>query len=196
MTETEIKIRLDSLEDYHRLQKILGQPRSIEYQTNYYLDDSTGHFTSTKSTFRLRVVNGEKAFITYKSKTKLEHGIFQSNEIEEGINLGLVEPANHEKLYTSSAIYKKVLDLHKFVPANMKVLGLIKTTRSVYYLHGEKLELDDTDYGFDKNYEIEVETTNIKFKKELEEYLRDHNIKFADSKANKFTNFVKGRIQK
>lgn len=39
----------------------------------------------------------------------------------------------------------------------MKVLGSIQTVRSIYCLNGEKLELDDTDYGFNRTYEIEIE---------------------------------------
>jgi uncharacterized protein YjbK len=197
MTEIEIKIRLDSQKDFEKLRNSLGEPR-IEYQINYYLDTNDGYFVKAKSTFRLRIVNNSEAFVTYKSKTKLEHGVAQSEEIEEKIPLDLVIPnINHEGLYRTSKIYQKILDLNKLLPLNMKVLGSISTIRRIYSWNQQLLELDDTDYGFDRNYEIEIEVNSnecLLVKSQLEDMLRNLGIKFADSKANKFTNFIKGKI--
>ena len=198
--EIEIKLRLSSLEDYNKVRSFLGSPRSIENQINYYLDNHKDEFIKTKSTFRMRIVNGKEAYITYKGKNQMIDGVSVSQEMEAAETIETVlacieDRKNFITLNILNNVFRHVLNLYKNDPSEIKIIGHITTMRTIYEWNGHKLELDDSDYGFDKNYEIEIETGQPEIiKPALEEMLKKIGVSYNNSKANKFTNFVSGKI--
>lgn len=93
------------------------------------------------------------------------------------------------------ALFQQVLAKHKIT--QLVLLGHIKTQRFVFEWENHKLELDESDYGFATNYEIEVETeTPNELKLKLESALQSWGAQYAYSKASKFANFMNKAIAK
>lgn len=197
--ETEIKLKLEDLSDVNKLKDYFGFPKYVEKQTNYYLDHKDEQFSKSKSTFRIRLVNDIKAFVTFKGKIYSENGVFSSNELEEELDFNLaiksLDTCDFLDVYQNNSVFKTVLDTRNIDLRDIKILGSIVTTRYVYSWENHLLDIDDTNYGFATNYEVELETLDpINTKQKLITLLNSLSISFEDSKANKFTNFLNKKI--
>jgi uncharacterized protein YjbK len=197
--EVEIKIRLNSEDDYKTFKNFIGLPYNIDNQINYYLDSPNSDIVNSKSVLRLRIINNNRAVITFKGKLNLINGIAKNEEIEEDINLDLAKlfinnPNQYiEKLYNESELLKKIYV--RFNILTLNILGSITTNRSIYNWNNHKLELDDSDYGFAKNYEIEIETSiPDQIKSDLETLLINIGVAYSYNKTNKFGHFINKKI--
>lgn len=197
--ETEIKLKLQDKTDVNKLKEYFGNPKYVEKQTNHYLDHKDDQFSKSKSTFRIRLVNDERAYVTFKGKIYSENGVFSSNELEEELDFSLaiksLNTCDFSDVYQNNSVFKTVLDTRNIDPKDIKILGSIGTTRYVYSWEDHLLDIDDSDYGFATNYEVELETLDpINIKQKLTTLLHSLSISFEDSKANKFTNFLNKKI--
>lgn len=95
-------------------------------------------------------------------------------------------------------LFNHICGLHKFHEAGSIVcLGNIQTVRTVFDWENHKLELDDSNYGFAENWEIEVETEEPEqLKTKLETMLNKLAVQYGYSKASKFANFMNKKIAK
>ena len=193
--EKEIKLTLLTEDDYKKLSTLLGEPISVENQVNYYLDSLDNKFSTSKSTFRLRLVNDERAFVTFKSRTLIEKGIATSDELEEEESLQLIKSCVHDKanfnaLRIKNKVFASVLKTYDISVQDVKVLGSITTLRTKYHLERYQIELDKTDYGFAINYELELEAPDSELVlSKLEYFLSENDIHYRPSGGKQIYKF-------
>ncbi|KAL0483605.1 triphosphate tunel metalloenzyme [Acrasis kona] len=203
--EVEIKLTLKGYGDYRKLLNHLGNPKSVEEQSNEFYDGSNKEIhhhspnsTSKKGTFRIRFIENDKTcVVTHKGKGIMTSGVNSSEETEEHIGY----EKGKDILKDASLLDSFECDVVKHVKDAYQVkhfisLGGFKNHRSVYPWEGHKLEVDNTKYAFGENFEIEVETNEPDtFKSKLESFLDGINVSYTDSKRSKFANFINNSFQ-
>lgn len=95
----------------------------------------------------------------------------------------------------SSEILKRVRDEYRVGENGVVCLGGFRNVRAVHQWKGLKLELDETNYDFGTNYELECESDDPeRHKRLLEEFLQGNGINYSYSKLSKFAVFQSRKL--
>lgn len=151
MIENEFKIMLD-LENYEKLLSLYEWDEVI-VQTNHYYDTADLSLSSLHITCRIREIAGE-FFLQMKlpadrlySRVELERKLYKLPETLTGEELSAL--SGREGL------------------PDVKYLGSLKTTRSVYRFGGGEIDLDKSEYFGKTDYELEIEFTDERAAREV-----------------------------
>lgn len=180
MLETEFK----SIITEDAFNKIKNHYRwdSVKVQENHYYVDENGELSKSKTTFRIRLKDGE-----YKIQIKVHKNNGSSLQICEETeffidNAPKTISAQEAKQYTN-------LDI-----GNLIKIGFNKTLRySLMWNNETEICLDKTEYFDMIDYEIEVEYKN-QCPKQLIAELEDMGIRFDAPAKGKYTRFIE-RLQ-
>lgn len=98
-------------------------------------------------------------------------------------------------LIDSSRIVRRVREEYGIGEKGLVCLGGFRNVRAVYEWKGLKLELDETQYDFGMNYEIECESCDPERAKDLlEALLKSHGLQYSYSTVSKFAIFRSGKL--
>lgn len=206
--EVEVKLRLPDAAAHQRLSEALA-PRHLRthLQDNLFFDGAGGELSSRFAVLRLRFYDGDtRCVLSLKARAQLSGGVSRVEEEEEDIEPTLgracaAEPWRLAGLATTSGIMKKVVDELGMKGDGGKVgtfvcFGGFKNVRSVYgWEDGLVLELDETQFEFGTNYELECETADPERAKELlEKFLKDIEVPYEYARASKYAVFRAGKL--
>lgn len=191
MTEVEIKLRLPSHASHQRVAQLMGPPKAVYAQENYFFDGVNDELKK-QQTLRVRFYNtDQKAVITVKGRQALVGGVGRATEEEEDIDPALAREALRDPsklMGAGSALIDNLLKQHNIT--ELKCLGGFKNNRTVMDWSDHVIELDETLYEWGTVYEIELETDEPeKIQQKLEDFLKEHNVPFTYSGRTKFGNF-------
>lgn len=172
--ETELKLTLTAAE----FQKLLRQARKprLRVQRNTYFDDSKLTLRRHGAGLRVRIENGNQAFLTFKQGGGARSGWHQRGEWETKIplklarKLGRVKSAWRAKACgpVSRAIARALPDWDL---GTARRLGQLRTRRHEFRLGRLVCELDQWSVARKTFYELEVEARN---RRAVEKQLRAH----------------------
>ncbi|KAJ6804073.1 triphosphate tunel metalloenzyme 3 [Iris pallida] len=204
--EVEIKLRLPSADAHQLLADSL--PRSshlaTHLQENLFLDTPSGRLALSRSALRLRFYGPADArcVLSLKSRPTLSSGVSRVLELEEDLDPSLgravvASPTTVLSLDSSEIVRRVKVEIGaEGEEEGFVCLGGFKNVRMVYgWEEGLVLELDETEYGFGRCYEVECETSEPERAKEmLEGFLKEKGIPYSYSEASKFAVFRAGRL--
>lgn len=149
MIENEFKIMLTE-KQYERL--LSKYDFSTVTQVNYYYDTGELEMSGRRTTVRVRELGG-KFFLQVKLPTdRALSRVELSTELET-----LPETLSGETLKALAEI-----DFPE-----LRMLGSLKTTRSVWEFDGGEIDLDKSEYFGKTDYEVEIEFTNEENAREI-----------------------------
>ncbi|KAK7340836.1 hypothetical protein VNO77_21550 [Canavalia gladiata] len=199
--EVEIKLRLPDSVTHQKLSNLLAPFHTKTLiQENIFFDGTNKELTSNLAVLRIRFYNMEHCVLSLKAKPVILDGISRMEEQEEPFDPALARAciAQPWRLLSvdSSNILKRVRDEY-LVGENrgLVCLGGFRNVRALHVWNGLKLELDETNYDFGTNYELECETAHPeKHKKLLQEFLQDNGISYSYSQLSKFAIFQSRKL--
>ncbi|XP_010533115.1 PREDICTED: triphosphate tunel metalloenzyme 3 [Tarenaya hassleriana] len=208
--DVEVKLRLLTAATYHRLTTVLA-PFHLRTLRQHYLffDTPRNDLSSRDLVLRLRFQSyvgsspaSPRGVIDLKAKPTLVNGICRVEKDEEDIDHGfarecMVSPWKLCSL--ESRVLKRVRRELGFGDGSDNLgfvcLGGFENLKSEYEWGGERLEVDETMYGFGTCYEIECETGEPeRVKTMIEGFLKEQGIEFSDSDSTKFVVFRSGKL--
>lgn len=153
MIETELKVKLDTIEDYKEIMNYLGDSFETKKQVNFFFDNKNMELTNQNILFRIRNEN-DKWIATVKYGKIIKNGVHSCNEFEEEFSeCPEFTCGNLFNIFNELTEYKFTLNLDE-----LQCIGSFKNKRNVYrFLDNINLELDRTDYSCEESYEIELE---------------------------------------
>ncbi|KAI3796011.1 hypothetical protein L1987_38672 [Smallanthus sonchifolius] len=200
--EVEVKLRLPDSAAHQKLSDVLSPYHTKTHlQQNHFFDTPSLSLATTHlAALRLRFYDlDSQSILSLKSKPVISGGISRIEEEEEPLDPSLARACAAEpwRLSTveNSGILKRVegefgVNLNKLV-----CLGGFRNVRSVHDWKGLKLELDETQFDFGVNYEIECESDKPdEAKLMLEDLLNQNGIRFSYSQVSKFAIFRSGKL--
>jgi adenylate cyclase class IV len=196
--EVEVKLRLPDAMAHRRVTDVLAPFHiSTHRQENCFFDGSAGELSLNRATLRLRFSdNHPRCVVSLKAKAVLVDGVSRVEEDEEELepSIGRDCAAEPERLKdVESRVLGRVRE--EFGAPVFVGLGGFENVRRVYEWKGLKLELDETDFGFGTQYEIECESANPEDAKQLlEEFLKENSIPYSYSEKSKFAIFRSGKL--
>jgi adenylate cyclase class IV len=196
--EVEVKLRLPDAVAHRRVTDVLAPFHiSTHRQENCFFDGSAGELSLNRATLRLRFSdNHPRCVVSLKAKAVLVDGVSRVEEDEEELepSIGRDCAAEPERLKdVESRVLARVRG--EFGAPVFVGLGGFENVRRVYEWKGLKLELDETDFGFGTQYEIECESANPEDAKQLlEEFLKENSIPYSYSEKSKFAIFRSGKL--
>lgn len=148
MTENEYKIMLTA-EQYDKIHALYDWDKEIT-QTNFYYDTKELKLSELHITCRVRQI-GSDFFLQAKLPAgELHNGAMSRTELEKRL-CELPREISGEELSRLCGIEK--------LP-DVKLLGELKTYRSVKRFNGAEIDLDKSEYFGRTDYELEVEYTS------------------------------------
>lgn len=209
--EVEIKLRLPDAAAHRRLSSFLA-PRLLrtDAQRNLFFDAAARPLAAATAALRVRFYGPDdrapsRAVLALKRRPRIDAGVSRVEEVEEPLDptLALACAEHPTRLGgVDSSIIRLVADEYGVggdaVP--FVCLGGFRNTRAVYELEeGEELglvvELDETQFDFGTNYELECETAEPDRAKEvLERLLTVAGVPYEYSRSNKFACFMAGKL--
>ncbi|KAI3496938.1 hypothetical protein L1887_39316 [Cichorium endivia] len=158
-------------------------------QQNLFFDTpSLTLATAHRAALRLRFYDlDSQAILSLKSKPVISAGISRIEEEEEPLDPSLVRAcAWRFSTIDKSRTLKRVKEEFGVNLIEVVSLGGFRNVRAVHKWNGLKLELDETQFDFGVNYEIECESDDPdETKLMLEELLNQNGIRFSYSQINK-----------
>lgn len=142
MIENEFKVMLTAGQ-YEKLLKMYDF-RTFS-QTNYYFDTDTLEMSARRITVRVREVNG---------------GFFLQMKLPTSVNFSRVELSKELKTLPETLSGLELTELSSVECPDVKRLGALKTTRSVWKFDGGEIDLDRSQYFGKTDYELEIEFTD------------------------------------
>lgn len=216
-TETELKLLLETLDDYakvrHGLEQLALQPPTEARQVNYYLDTVDRALLRQKAMVRVRVADGA-AVLTVKVRPRLIGGVIQVAEHErvlepEHAQLWLTAPPPRTGLgfdtlgwLTAGGVLAEPLA----ADAQLRVLGAMHNTRRKVHFDGAAwglpagsavmAELDRAHYGTGddeaERYELEVEHAQAaEILPHVEAWLAGLGVEFRRAEETKYAQFLR-----
>lgn len=150
MIENEFKIMLTE-EQY---KKVLGlYDFETVVQTNHYFDTDDLQMSARHITVRVRELDG-KFFLQVKLPTSVNFSRVELSAELDGLP-DSISAEDFETLFSKSA---DAPDGERF--PEVKRLGELTTTRSIYKFDGGEIDLDRSEYFGKTDYEAEIEFTN------------------------------------
>ncbi|CAI5960815.1 unnamed protein product [Closterium sp. NIES-65] len=196
--EVEVKLRLANKEAHARVAELLAANHRVTHQQeNVFFDGANGELSRNRIVLRLRFYNSDsKCVVTVKGKTIMADGIGRSTEEEEEIEAAFGRACVADPSLVQSATTPLLSSLPaRFSCPQFVCLGGFRNTRSVFEWRGNTIELDETQFAFGTQYEIECETSQPEqLKAELGDFLQEHNVPFNNSSSTKFGIFRAGKL--
>ncbi len=216
-TETELKLLLDTLDDYAKLRRALDelalQPATEARQVNYYLDTVDRALLQQKAMVRVRVADGN-AVLTVKLKPRLAGGVVQVAEYERFLDPQhaqpwLTAPPSRAGLGFDTLgwlVAGGVLAEPLAVDTQLRVLGAMHNTRRKVHLDGAvwglpagcalMAELDRAHYGTGgeeaERFELEVEHPQAaELLPGVEAWLAGLGVEFRRAEETKYAQFLR-----
>lgn len=196
--EVEVKLRLPDAVAHRRVTDVLAPFHVTTHsQENCFFDGSAGELLASRAVLRLRFSdNNPRCVVSLKARAVLVDGVSRVEEDEEELDpsVGRDCAAEPGKLRdVESRVLGRARE--EFGALGFVGLGGFRNVRRVYEWKGLKLELDETDFGFGTQYEIECESVNPEDAKQLlEEFLKDNGIPYSYSEKSKFAIFRSGKL--
>ncbi|KAM3232752.1 Triphosphate tunel metalloenzyme 3 [Capsicum annuum] len=199
--EVEVKLRLPNAVTHQRFSSLLSPYHLKTYlQENVFFDGANSELSSNLSVLRLRFYDLDvQCVVSLKAKPVISNGVSRVEEDEESIDPSIARACVAEPwrllLIDSSRIMRRVREEYGIGEKGLVCLGGFRNVRAVYEWNGLKLELDETNYDFGNNYEIECESCDPERAKHLlEEFLNSHGIPYSYSSVSKFAIFRSGKL--
>ncbi|KAG4926054.1 hypothetical protein JHK87_051594 [Glycine soja] len=198
--EVEIKLRLPDSATHQKLSNLLAPFHTKTLiQENIFFDGMNKELTSNLAVLRIRFYDLEHCVLSLKAKPVISAGISRMEEHEEPFDVALGRACIAEpwRLLSveSSEILKRVRDEYRVGENGVVCLGGFRNVRAVHQWKGLKLELDETNYDFGTNYELECESDDPeRHKRLLEEFLHGNGINYSYSKLSKFAVFQSRKL--
>ncbi|GJP54404.1 hypothetical protein CLOM_g13495 [Closterium sp. NIES-68] len=196
--EVEVKLRLPNKEAHARVAELLAASHRVTHQQeNVFFDGANGELSRNRIVLRLRFYNNDaKCVVTVKGKTVMADGIGRSTEEEEDIDPTFGRACVKDPSLLQSASTPLLSSLpNRFSCPEYVCLGGFRNTRGVFEWRGNTIELDETQFAFGTQYEIECETSQPeKLKAELGVFLQEHSVPFSNSSSTKFGIFRAGKL--
>ncbi|KAG4922885.1 hypothetical protein JHK82_051863 [Glycine max] len=198
--EVEIKLRLPDSATHQKLSNLLAPFHTKTLiQENIFFDGMNKELTSNLAVLRIRFYDLEHCVLSLKAKPVISAGISRMEEHEEPFDVALGRACIAEpwRLLSveSSEILKRVRDEYRVGENGVVCLGGFRNVRAVHQWKGLKLELDETNYDFGTNYELECESDDPeRHKRLLEEFLQGNGINYSYSKLSKFAVFQSRKL--
>lgn len=195
-----MKLRLLSAEAHQKVADLLAAHHKVSHlQENIFFDGSNGELSSKKSILRLRFYGGDanKCVASLKGKAHIVDGVSTVSEEEEEIadlvsaRACITQPLQLRNL--DCGLIQRVCK--DFQADDFVCLGGFRNVRNVFHWEDLVLELDETQFDFGTQYEIECETTDPPHARALlEDFLNGHGIPFTYSVVSKFAIFRSGKL--
>ncbi len=188
--EKELKFIVPDREACGRLKALLGVPREELTQTNLYYDTPDRRVAQAFSMLRIR--RSEKGTrLTFKQGRRQHNGYFEAEEIE----CRLEDEVDPNQLAHTEPMQRFG---QQFQTTEVELLGEVVNRRLVYKLEcGEVLELDQTDFPGQTDYEIEVETERPEqVTRELARLVEQAGFRLVAQTETKFSRFLKALSQR
>ncbi|KAL2959428.1 hypothetical protein AAZX31_18G266800 [Glycine max] len=198
--EVEIKLRLPDSATHQKLSNLLAPFHTKTLiQENIFFDGMNKELTSNLAVLRIRFYDLEHCVLSLKAKPVISAGISRMEEHEEPFDVALGRACIAEpwRLLSveSSEILKRVRDEYRVGENGVVCLGGFRNVRAVHQWKGLKLELDETNFDFGTNYELECESDDPeRHKRLLEEFLQGNGINYSYSKLSKFAVFQSRKL--
>ncbi|CAN4098418.1 unnamed protein product [Withania somnifera] len=198
--EVEVKLRLPNAVAHRRVSSILSPYHlKTHAQENIFFDGANAELSSKFAVLRLRFYNLDtRCIISLKAKPVISNGISRIEEDEEPIDPSIGRACVSEPwrlLLIDSRVMRRVKEEYGIGEQGLVCLGGFRNMRGVYEWNGLKLEVDETQYDFGMNYEIECESCDPERAKDLlEEFLKSHGIDYSYSNVSKFAIFRSGKM--
>ncbi|KAI3721033.1 hypothetical protein L2E82_32036 [Cichorium intybus] len=200
--EVEVKLRLPDSNAHQKLSDLLSPYHTKTHlQQNLFFDTPSLTLANAhRAALRLRFYDFDsEAILSLKSKPVISVGISRIEEEDEPLDPSLTRACAAEPWRFSTIDKSKTLKRVKeeFGVNLMEVvsLGGFRNVRAVHKCYGLKLELDETQFDFGVNYEIECESDDPdEAKLMLEELLNQNGIRFSYSQVLKFAIFRSGKL--
>ncbi|MED6209935.1 hypothetical protein PIB30_059415 [Stylosanthes scabra] len=194
--EVEIKLRLQDSTSHQKLSNLLSPFHTKTLlQENIFFDGTNSELTSNLAVLRIRFYNmDQNCVLSLKAKPMISGGVSRMEEHEEPFDpvLGRACIAEPWRLLSvgDSKILRRVRDEYDFGASGVVCLGGFRNVRAVHKWRGLKLELDETNYDFGTNYELECESADPEKHKELlEDFLKENGVQYSYSNVSKFAIF-------
>ncbi|XP_023762145.2 triphosphate tunnel metalloenzyme 3 [Lactuca sativa] len=200
--EVEVKLRLPDSTAHQKLSDLLSPYHTKTHlQQNLFFDTPSLSLATTHlAALRLRFYDLDShAILSLKAKPVIAAGISRIEEEEEFLDPSLARACAAEPWRFStiekSRILKRVNEEFGVDLMELVSLGGFRNVRAVHKWNGLKLELDETQFDFGVNYEIECESDDPdEAKLMLEELLNQNGICFSYSQVSKFAIFRSGKL--
>lgn len=201
--EVEVKLRLQDSAAHQKLSDLLSPYHTKTHlQQNLFFDTpSLSLATNHLAALRLRFYDLDShSVLSLKSKPTISAGISRIQEEEEPLEPSVAracaaEPWRFSTIDGDSGILKRVKEEFGVNLKELVCLGGFRNLRAVHNWNGLKLELDETQFEFGVNYEIECESDDPdEAKSMLEELLNENGIGFCYSEVSKFAIFRAGKL--
>ncbi|XP_068637899.1 triphosphate tunnel metalloenzyme 3-like [Aristolochia californica] len=198
--EVEVKLRLRDQRAHQSVSDLLAPFHlKTHIQENVFFDGSNQELSSNFAVLRLRFYDGDSNCVaSLKARSSIIDGVSRVEEDEEPLDPAIARACVAEPwrlaAVENSRILKRLKDEFEWSGEKGFVcLGGFRNVRAVYDWEGLKLELDETQYDFGTNYEIECESAEPDtVKKLLEDLLTKHGISYQYSMVSKFVIFRSG----
>ncbi|XP_024977364.1 triphosphate tunel metalloenzyme 3-like [Cynara cardunculus var. scolymus] len=203
--EVEVKLRLPDSAAHQKLSDLLSPYHTKTHlQQNLFFDTPSLSLATTHlAALRLRFYDLDShSVLSLKSKPTISAGISRIQEQEEILDPAVAracaaEPWRFSTIADdySSGILERVTGEFGVDLKDLVCLGGFRNVRAVYNWNGLKLELDETQYEFGVNYEIECESDDPdEAKSMMEKLLNENGIRFCYSEVSKFAIFRSGKL--
>ncbi len=190
--EIELKLRLESREQYEELCRKLGTPDDAWEQINHYFRSEDGKIPGDKGVIRIRLEK-DRAVFTVKLGA-LRDGLATAMEYEEAWP-GQVEqmPPSSNEIWETGHSGLEALEQQFGGPFPLEWIGKMVNRRKLYRtVEGVCLEVDASRYpDGHEDYEVEVETDRPdRDRGMLEGLLSSLGIRFTPQPATKYQRFL------
>ncbi|XP_059433458.1 triphosphate tunnel metalloenzyme 3-like [Corylus avellana] len=196
--DVEVKLRLPDAEAHRRVTEVLASFHDrTNRQENFFFDGSAGELSASRATLCLRFYDtNQRCVVILKAKAVLVDGVSRVEGDKERLKppIGRDCVADPGRLKdVESRVLGRVRE--EFRPLGFVGLEGFENVRRVYKWKGLTLELDETDFGFGTQYEIECESANPEDARQLlEEFLKGNDIPYSYSEKSKFDIFRSGKL--